>query len=76
FPDEVLDNARGDRPFLDARLDAHRRLGAVGCSLVEHIDICTKCSMEHFSHRREIGVTGRQAVISWYAPEHPARIGQ
>jgi len=71
FPEDVLDHDRGERPFLNARLSAHRRIGALGCPLVEHIDICTKCHLECFSHRRENGITGRQAVIAWYGPQRP-----
>ena len=33
-------------------------------SEVEHVDLCTSCAPElYFSHRRDNGVTGRQAGI-------------
>ena len=39
-------------------------LTAAGVSEVQHVDDCTSCSPDlYFSHRRDDGVTGRQAGI-------------
>jgi YfiH family protein len=42
------------------------RLKRVGASSVHCVDRCTYCEPEHFySHRRDNGVTGRQAGVAW-----------
>lgn len=51
------------RPHLDARADAVRRLAEAGCELVEHVQVCTRCDARCFSHRGDVGMTGRQAMI-------------
>jgi polyphenol oxidase len=64
---EVLEHfadVRGaaDGRMLDLRrvIDAH--LAAAGVTEVEHLDCCTSCHPDlYFSHRRDDGVTGRQA---------------
>jgi YfiH family protein len=64
---EVLahfDGIRGaaDGRMLDLRrvIDAH--LAAAGVTEVEHLDCCTSCHPDlYFSHRRDDGLTGRQA---------------
>jgi copper oxidase (laccase) domain-containing protein len=39
-------------------------LAAAGVSHVQHLDRCTSCLPElYFSHRRDDGVTGRQAGL-------------
>jgi purine-nucleoside/S-methyl-5'-thioadenosine phosphorylase / adenosine deaminase len=62
---ENLDGvARG--PMLDLRAVARRLLEAAGVTRVEDVDLCTSCHPElFFSHRRDRGVTGRQAGVVW-----------
>lgn len=57
-----IDRAR--KPHVDLRTEALGRLTALGVH-VDVIDACTSCSDRHFSHRRDGGVTGRQAVVAW-----------
>jgi hypothetical protein len=52
-----------------ARLDlwraAERRLRDAGMRAVERVDLCTACHPDlFFSHRRDVGTTGRQGVIA------------
>ncbi|HZO08861.1 MAG TPA: polyphenol oxidase family protein [Myxococcota bacterium] len=50
--------------MLDLRTVVAARLAAGGVEHVEHVDRCTSCEPElYFSHRRDQGVTGRQAGI-------------
>ena len=52
--------------MLDLRAVAERKLGAGGVTEVEHVDLCTYCREDlFFSHRRDRGVTGRQAGLAW-----------
>jgi hypothetical protein len=67
--DEVLeafadvDGAATGR-MLDLRVVIAAKLAAAGVTDVQHVDECTSCSPErYFSHRRDRGVTGRQAGI-------------
>ena len=72
---EVGDEVRarfGDVPeaasgrMLDLRAVIAARLGAVGVRAFEHLDLCTSCRSDlFFSHRRDGGVTGRQAAVAW-----------
>jgi YfiH family protein len=59
---EVRDGRR-----LDLKLVARRRLEAAGVPDVHDIELCTMCSDPElfFSHRRDGGVTGRQAGAVW-----------
>jgi YfiH family protein len=59
---EVRDGRR-----LDLKLVARRRLEAAGVGATHDIDLCTMCSDPDlfFSHRRDGGVTGRQAGVAW-----------
>lgn len=50
---------------LDLWSVAERILCGAGATSVERIDVCTACSDEFFSHRRDAGVTGRQGVIGY-----------
>jgi YfiH family protein len=52
---------------VDLKLAARRRLEAAGVEEVHDIGLCTMCAGEErfFSHRRDGGVTGRQAGIAW-----------
>jgi YfiH family protein len=50
--------------MLDLRAVIAAKLAAGGVEHVEHLDRCTSCEPElYFSHRRDNGVTGRQAGI-------------
>jgi YfiH family protein len=61
FPAEA---ARGRH--LDLKLAARRALEAAGVAEVHDAGLCTSCDPERFfSHRRDDGVTGRQAGIAW-----------
>ena len=66
---EVLaefEDVRGaaDGRMLDLRRVIEARLGAAGVTEIEHLDCCTSChSNLYFSHRRDDGLTGRQAGI-------------
>ena len=52
--------------MLDLRAVAHAKLRAAGVDRVEDVDLCTSCRPDlFFSHRRDHGVTGRQAGIVW-----------
>jgi YfiH family protein len=54
-----------DGRMLDLRAVIARKLGAAGVEQVEHVDLCTSCHPElYFSHRRDNGVTGRQAGLA------------
>lgn len=70
--DEVIeqlgvDGAKhSDGRQLDLRGVIRSMLNAAGASSVQDVDRCTYCEPEHFySHRRDGGVTGRQAGIVW-----------
>ncbi|MFL5825342.1 MAG: polyphenol oxidase family protein [Thermoleophilaceae bacterium] len=52
--------------MLDLRAVARRKLEAGGVTQIEDVDLCTSCTPElFFSHRRDGGVTGRQAGLVW-----------
>jgi YfiH family protein len=54
------------RRHLDLKLAARRALEAAGVTEVHDAGLCTSCNPERFfSHRRDDGVTGRQAGIVW-----------
>jgi hypothetical protein len=51
---------------LDLKLAARRALEAAGVQRIEDLELCTACHPElFFSHRRDEGVTGRQAGLVW-----------
>jgi polyphenol oxidase len=51
-----------DGRMLDLRRVIDARLAAAGVTDVEHLDCCTSCHPDlYFSHRRDDGLTGRQA---------------
>jgi YfiH family protein len=55
-----------DGRMLDLRGVAEARLRRAGVTRVEHTDLCTSCHPDLlFSHRRDRGVTGRQAGVVW-----------
>jgi len=52
--------------MLDLRAVAQAKLHRAGVDRIEHIDLCTSCRPDLlFSHRRDGGVTGRQAGLAW-----------
>jgi YfiH family protein len=57
----VGDNGRN----LDLKAIARGELEAAGVTAVHDLGICTICSELFFSHRRDHGVTGRQAGLAW-----------
>jgi purine-nucleoside/S-methyl-5'-thioadenosine phosphorylase / adenosine deaminase len=50
---------------VDLKLAARRRLSAAGVEQVHDVGLCTICDERFFSHRRDRGLTGRQAGIAW-----------
>jgi YfiH family protein len=52
-------------PNLDLPLIADRRLRRAGVAEIHHTRACTMCDERFFSHRRDGGVTGRQAGVAW-----------
>lgn len=52
--------------MLDLRAVVEARLRTAGVTEIGHVDLCTFCRDDlFFSHRRDGGVTGRQAGIIW-----------
>jgi polyphenol oxidase len=50
--------------MLDLRAVIAGKLAAAGVASVQHVDRCTSCEAEaYFSHRRDDGITGRQAGL-------------
>jgi polyphenol oxidase len=63
---EAFDGIEGaaEGMMLDLRAVIAHKLSAAGVAEVEHLDHCTSCRPElYFSHRRDDGVTGRQAGL-------------
>jgi polyphenol oxidase len=56
-----------ERATIDLKAIARERLEAAGVTAVHDVGLCTICSDPRlfFSHRRDRGVTGRQAGIAW-----------
>jgi YfiH family protein len=53
-------------PTLDLKGIAREQLETAGARRVHDVGLCTMCTPElFFSHRRDRGVTGRQAGIAW-----------
>jgi hypothetical protein len=53
-----------DGRMLDLRRVIEARLAETGVTTVEHLDCCTSCHPDlYFSHRRDDGLTGRQAGL-------------
>src|SRR5438552_2121868 len=50
---------------IDLKAIARERLEAEGADEVHDVGICTICDERFFSHRRDRGVTGRQAGVVW-----------
>jgi copper oxidase (laccase) domain-containing protein len=53
---------RDGRRSLDLVAGLRHQLAAVGVGRVLDLGVCTACSPDHFSYRRD-GLTGRQAVV-------------
>jgi polyphenol oxidase len=67
---EVGDDVRAvfgtGEPTLDLKAIARARLEAAGVRDIHDCGLCTSCDAERFfSHRRDRGVTGRQAGLAW-----------
>jgi len=68
---EVLEAFAGipeaaDGRMLSLRAIARAKLEAAGVTQIKSVGICTSCREDlFFSHRRDNGVTGRQAGIIW-----------
>ena len=69
---EVLERFAGlgdgvaDGRMLDLEEVAARLLDRAGVGRVDRAGLCTSCERELFySHRRDAGVTGRQAGMAW-----------
>lgn len=63
-----LDGVASGR-MLDLRAACEAKLRAAGVDHTEHVDLCTSCRADlFFSHRRDGGVTGRQAGVVWRGP--------
>jgi polyphenol oxidase len=63
----VVPGARVGERNLDLAAVARHRLAAAGVDEVHDTGICTICDERFFSHRRDRGVTGRQAGVVWRA---------
>jgi copper oxidase (laccase) domain-containing protein len=51
---------------LDLRAVARAQLARAGIEHIHDVGLCTSCHPElFFSHRRDRGVTGRQAGVIW-----------
>jgi YfiH family protein len=58
-----------DGQMLDLPEVARRSLAGVGVEQVEAAGLCTSCEPGlFFSHRRDAGITGRQAGLAWIDP--------
>lgn len=67
---EVGDDVRAvfgtQGPTLDLKAVARARLQAAGVQEIHDCGLCTACDPQRFfSHRRDRGVTGRQAGLAW-----------
>lgn len=49
----------------DLKAAAGKRIADAGADSVQDVGLCTICDERFFSHRRDDGVTGRQAGIAW-----------
>ncbi|HEX6666833.1 MAG TPA: polyphenol oxidase family protein [Solirubrobacterales bacterium] len=65
-----LGDGIADGRMLDLPEVARRQLAAAGVTEIESADLCTSCHPElFFSHRRDDGLTGRQAGLAWLSSE-------
>jgi YfiH family protein len=65
--EEVLSVFDAPGPNLDLKAIARARLERAGAGVVHDVGLCTICSAPElfYSHRRDHGITGRQAGIVW-----------
>ncbi len=64
--DEVRAAFGTSGPTIDLKAIARGQLAAAGVDAVHDVGLCTMCDPERFfSHRRDGGVTGRQAGVVW-----------
>ena len=61
-PTRPLTPTRAGRPALDLVAGLRHQLAVAGVGRILDLGVCTACSPDHFSHRRD-GRTGRQAVV-------------
>jgi len=64
FPPAVRGVTSAGRPSLDVPAAVRAALAEVDVELVHDEDVCTACSVEHFSHRAR-GDAERQAMVVW-----------
>jgi hypothetical protein len=60
-------DARVGERNLDLKRIAAEQLARAGVEEVHDVGLCTMCDERFFSHRRDAGVTGRQAGVVWRA---------
>jgi len=67
FASEGASASAGKRPNLDLKAIARKGLERAGVADVYDCELCTICSAPglFYSHRRDQGLTGRQAGIAW-----------
>lgn len=64
--DEVRAVFASSERTLDLKAVARARLEAAGVQEIHDCDLCTACDPQRFfSHRRDRGITGRQAGLAW-----------
>jgi copper oxidase (laccase) domain-containing protein len=65
FAELGLDHRQGQN--LDLKAIGHAQLTAAGVDQIHTLPWCTICAPAElfFSHRRDDGVTGRQAGVAW-----------
>jgi polyphenol oxidase len=63
FGDEVCVTTNAGSPAFDLPAAVRVELARAGVDELDDVDVCTACSLDHFSHRRD-GVTGRQALVA------------
>ena len=63
--DELRDRFGTTGPTLDLKAIARERLLAAGVVEVQDVGVCTICSPDHFSFRRDADEAGRQGGIAW-----------
>lgn len=68
FGEGVRGETRAGRPALDVPAVVRAALREAGVDRLSETPVCTACSPDYFSHRRE-GVTGRQGLlVAWRRP--------
>jgi YfiH family protein len=62
-----IPGARAGERNLDLPAIARHQLAEAGVTAIHDTGLCTMCDDRFFSHRRDGGVTGRQAGVVWRA---------